>query len=411
MESAKKTIRVYEERAEENKHIIEAQALSTRHDDAQVLEDHPVLQAKIQTLKAIQGQKIKSLMKSIHALKQELQHVRASDKEHKRSALIQSLRKNQREQELVIDVLKESLRLRVDEFQNSSALVNEFVIKKTVGGPKRFRPKTREEMELEIQTLMKKLALARKSAAHHKSSTAPVVAHPSSFPQETTPSKEAEAEMRELRLELRSKVKHLDHLEVACEDMKQQLVEGESIQAKCDRVQEKLRDAKDRIEALEDENLRLIEQLEDHRIKKRLVEERAAETAELMVSLSAQNQNQIPETQKRVAELELALDQVEAQRQVDQLKWMQDAKAQRERLETLQTTAQERELTHDRAHEEQQSQIQLLQQELMTSRASEASLQDEIQGLQLQLKPGAPEAEETSHESTADINNTQEHSS
>ena len=102
------------------------------------------------------------------------------DKEHRRSALIQSLRKQQKEQDLLIDVLKQTLVDKVPEFQESiekvrgcfdrhlssspfafirlslCPQVNEFIIKKTVGGPKRFRPKTREELETELDLLDKK---------------------------------------------------------------------------------------------------------------------------------------------------------------------------------------------------------------------------------------------------------------
>ncbi|KAG6946436.1 hypothetical protein JG687_00016708 [Phytophthora cactorum] len=84
---------------------------------------------------------------------QQIQGLKAQEKEHRRSALIQDLRTQQREQDLLIDVLKQTLQEKVSEFQDSRALVNDFVLKKSAGGPMRFRPKTREELENELQAL------------------------------------------------------------------------------------------------------------------------------------------------------------------------------------------------------------------------------------------------------------------
>ncbi|KAG5178430.1 hypothetical protein JKP88DRAFT_264646 [Tribonema minus] len=71
----------------------------------------------------------------------------------KQSALVQALRLKVREQELVADVLKaEVATLRAW----SPDQVNDLVIAKTCGGPKRFRPKTREELQNELSALEKK---------------------------------------------------------------------------------------------------------------------------------------------------------------------------------------------------------------------------------------------------------------
>jgi len=106
--------------------------------------------AKVGALKKMQDQKVRALMKSIGQLQAQIQALKVQDQEHRRSALIQNLRKQQREQELLIDTLKQTLLDKVPEFNSSRAAVNEFVIKKTVGGPLRFRPKTREELEGEL---------------------------------------------------------------------------------------------------------------------------------------------------------------------------------------------------------------------------------------------------------------------
>ena len=86
-------------------------------------------------------------MKSVNTLKDQITLLKSRSKEHRRSSLIGGLRDKLREQELVADVLKEELELRT---QLSGMEVNEFVVKKTVGGPKRFRPKSREELQNEV---------------------------------------------------------------------------------------------------------------------------------------------------------------------------------------------------------------------------------------------------------------------
>lgn len=127
--------------------------------------------AKLDALKSAHDQKVRALMKSITQLQDQVQNLRAQDKEHRRSALIQNLRKQQREQNLLIDVMKQTLLEKVPEFQDSKTLVNDFVLKKSAGAPLRFRPKTREELENELSDLDQKYkrALANLRTAQAKS--------------------------------------------------------------------------------------------------------------------------------------------------------------------------------------------------------------------------------------------------
>lgn len=134
--------------------------------------------AKVGALKKAQDQKVRALMRSIGQLQAQIQTLKAQDQEHRRSALIQNLRKQQREQELLIDVLKQTLLEKLPEFQNSRALVNDFVMKKTVGGPLRFRPKTREELENDLwqveqkfRSTMDELRQERKRGEGNRSAT------------------------------------------------------------------------------------------------------------------------------------------------------------------------------------------------------------------------------------------------
>lgn len=86
--------------------------------------------------------------------------LQAQNKDHRQARMVQSMRGKLREAELVADVLKgevmRSAGWSVEE-------VNELIIKKTLGGPKRFRPKIREELQNELAALEKKYnrALAR----------------------------------------------------------------------------------------------------------------------------------------------------------------------------------------------------------------------------------------------------------
>ena len=69
-------------------------------------------------------------MTSIHVLKDELAVAKAASKEHRRSALIQQLRDAVRDQEVVVDVLRQAL---VERSGLDDAAVNEIIIKRTCG--------------------------------------------------------------------------------------------------------------------------------------------------------------------------------------------------------------------------------------------------------------------------------------
>lgn len=70
------------------------------------------------------------------------------------SALIQQLRDAVRDQEVVVDVLRQAL---VDKGLDDLA-VNELIIKRTCAGPKRFRPKSREELQRDYSELEQRAA-------------------------------------------------------------------------------------------------------------------------------------------------------------------------------------------------------------------------------------------------------------
>lgn len=112
--------------------------------------------AQLEAMKTVHDTKVRALMKSIHQLQEQIQSLKSQDKEHRRSALIQNLRQSQREQELLLDVLKQTMVEKMPEFHGSRELVNDFILKKSVGGPLRFRPPSREELENELDVLNSK---------------------------------------------------------------------------------------------------------------------------------------------------------------------------------------------------------------------------------------------------------------
>ena len=117
-------------------------------------------EAKFNALKKLQALKVKSLMASIDALQKKNTELKVNGKDVRRTQMIQSLKNKLKNQELVADLLKAELVQQqptiIDAKEDdkrkflSVADVNNFIIKKTLGGPKRFRPLTREEMENKI---------------------------------------------------------------------------------------------------------------------------------------------------------------------------------------------------------------------------------------------------------------------
>ena len=126
-----------------------ATALDLTFDDAQ--------EAKFTALRNLQQKKIKALMVSIDAKDKEIAKLKVLGKDNRRTQMIQVLKDKLREQELVTDVVKQEL---AQKGELSAEEVNGLIIRKTLGGPKRFRPMTREELENQVSDLEKKLAKA-----------------------------------------------------------------------------------------------------------------------------------------------------------------------------------------------------------------------------------------------------------
>lgn len=144
-------------------------------------------ESKFNALKILHARKTKSLIASIDAQKNEVIKIKALNKDNIRTQMIQALRKKVKDVELVVDVLKDELSKRGE---LTAQEVNNVVMKKTLGGPKRFRPLTREELETKIAELERvaskqshKASPATNSNANtnkHSSSSAPNPKLPSS---------------------------------------------------------------------------------------------------------------------------------------------------------------------------------------------------------------------------------------
>ena len=126
------------------------------------------MDAKVRALQQLHNEKTKALMRSIDQLRRQVKTLKSQNKESNRTRLIKQLQSEKRDIELKVDVLKKQL---CQESGKSPAQVDDFVIAKTLGGPKRFRPKTREELASELRTLKRDLDKAKRSISKSKSST------------------------------------------------------------------------------------------------------------------------------------------------------------------------------------------------------------------------------------------------
>lgn len=112
-------------------------------------------EAKFLALKSLQTKKLKSLMSSIDAKDKEIAKLKILGKDNRRAQMIQELRKKIRTHETINDIIKEELQKRTE---TTIEDVNNIIIRKTLAGPKRFRPLSREELENKIIDLEKKAA-------------------------------------------------------------------------------------------------------------------------------------------------------------------------------------------------------------------------------------------------------------
>lgn len=121
----------------------------------------PLTENKFQALKLLHAKKIKSLMTSIDNQQKEISKLKVLSKDHHRTQIIQSLKKKLKDQEYINDVLKDEICKKCEINREE---INSYIIRKTISGPKRFRPLTREELENNFIELEKKLKIKKSSS-------------------------------------------------------------------------------------------------------------------------------------------------------------------------------------------------------------------------------------------------------
>jgi hypothetical protein len=149
LEEAQRAIADSERRVQTERKRIDVAAL-----DGALVPDS-VTAAKVQALTNLQAQKTRSLMKTINMQKEQITKLQRSGKEHKRSKMVQRQDRKLKEMELAVDVMKTEV-VKRELYEPTDEKVNDWLTKKTTGGPLRFRPKAREELQNEILHLQQR---------------------------------------------------------------------------------------------------------------------------------------------------------------------------------------------------------------------------------------------------------------
>lgn len=119
------------------------------------------VEAKFNAFKNLHLKKIKYLMGSIDAKDKEIANLKSSGKDTRRIQMLQTLKDQIHDIELINDVVKDEFVKRTG---TSLEDTNDMIIKKGLGAPKRFRPPTREELENKIIDLERKLEKLTRTA-------------------------------------------------------------------------------------------------------------------------------------------------------------------------------------------------------------------------------------------------------
>lgn len=282
--------------------------------------------SKIAALNSIHTKKVRSLMKSIDQLRGEIKVQKSQDKEHRRSGLIQSLRKKERQNELVLDVLKQALKEKAAEFNQDLELVNEFVIAKTTGGPKRFRPKTREELENQVSSLTRQVVrLKKKTKTPRNENNVEEKKIKEEKEQQVDDNDRPNGRILELLNEvdrlkdlLESKTAHMSYQETELEKLSHELDQLQDIQDSFTRVQVKQKRTKEKMREIEEENFTLLQE------KERECEQNLQLKTELQFLRDSQlmDRKTIPSDPEHLDHLEqlkdLQLHQIDLQEQIEE---------------------------------------------------------------------------------------------
>jgi hypothetical protein len=137
----------------------------------------PLTEAKFQGLKRLNTKKVAKLMAQIDLNQSELTDMKVEGKDNVRTRIIQGLKKKIGYHETVMDYLKHQLITSAAETENpiNPVDIDEVVMRKTIGGPKRFRPVGRVQIEKKITELEKKIKGVKTAKEAHKDKNIEVV--------------------------------------------------------------------------------------------------------------------------------------------------------------------------------------------------------------------------------------------
>lgn len=119
----------------------------------------PLTEAKFNGLKRLNAKKVAKLMAQIDLNQSEITDMKVEGKDNVRTRIIQGLKKKISYQDTVVNYLKKqvlSASIAAEE-PISEAAIDDAVMRKTIGGPKRFRPVSRTQIEKKIADLEKKI--------------------------------------------------------------------------------------------------------------------------------------------------------------------------------------------------------------------------------------------------------------
>ena len=118
--------------------------------------------AKVQALQNLHSRKVKALMQTINSLRLKAERAKQQATTAGRGRRVQSQLRKIKQLELCVEYLKEQL---ASASNSTMRQVNEKLMKKTTGGMKRFRPKSREELQNELLDTERAVTRAKRSEA------------------------------------------------------------------------------------------------------------------------------------------------------------------------------------------------------------------------------------------------------
>jgi hypothetical protein len=217
--------------------------------------------SRIDEMKLLYAARTRQLLAALHRTQEENTALRAANQSNAKAQYISALQGHAHERELVIDVLKSSLATATG---RTVAEVDQLILKKTTGGPKRFRPKSREELGLEISELENKLSDSARALTRLESA---LVAESKRRTDDSTRLRESAAVIEQQSLllqqmETASRVNEqrlLLHEEAAAASA-EQLEAFADIEDKARRIGQRYRESRDALASLEREMVTLREE-------------------------------------------------------------------------------------------------------------------------------------------------------